>query len=231
MTSGAVPSVRRDWVRDLGNLPVLERLCRFVPAPVVEAILGNRMEEILAPRQQEVIVLFADLRGFTRFVESSAPDEVAHVLSSYHRLMGSTVSAHGGTLERFTGDGTMVFFGDEPLRPDALARAVRVALDLRAGFATHARQWRAQHGRALGLGIGMSQGHATTGIIGFDGRWDYGVIGPVTNLAARLCQLARSGEILLCPRMAAALDVHYGCESLGAMRVKGLPRKVEVFRL
>jgi adenylate cyclase len=219
------------WMEDLGNLSVVDRLCRFVPSPVVEAILGDRMEEIFRPHQREVVVVFLDLRGFTAFVEATPLDEVARVLRGYHRLVGENVLAHGGTLERFTGDGTMVFFGDRSPRADAaVARAVSMALAMRTGFCGLQRRWRG-HGRALGLGIGVSKGPATAGIIGFDGRWDYGVIGPVTNLAARLCQLARPGEILVCQRAAAENWRRRGCERVSEVRVKGLPRKVEVYRL
>ncbi len=219
-----------EWIADLGNLSVLDRLCRFVPAPVVEAILSNRMAELLGPHQQQVVVVFLDLRGFTAFVETTPPDEVARVLRGYHRLVGRTVRAHGGTLERFTGDGTMIFFSDSASLQSATDRAVRMALSLRRGFASLARKWRAC-GYSLGLGTGVSKGYATAGIIGFDGRWDYGVIGPVTNLAARLCQLAGAGEILICRTMAAELGAEVRAERVSEARLKGLPQKVEIFRI
>jgi adenylate cyclase len=218
------------WKEDLGSLSVLDRLCRFVPAPVVEAILGNRLDTILGPHQQEVVAVFVDLRGFTAFVERTPPREVARVLRGYHRLVGESVLRYRGTLERFTGDGTVVFFGDRPPRANAAGRAARMALAVRAGFSALARTWR-RRGHALGLGIGCAKGNATAGIIGFDGRWDYGVIGPVTNLAARLCQRARPGEMLVCQRVAADIRTAMDCERVGEVRVKGLPRKVEVYRL
>jgi len=218
------------WIEDLENLSVFDRLCRFVPAPVVEAILGERMEEMLGPHQQEVIVVFLDLRGFTAFVEATSPEEVARVLREYHSLVGESIRSHGGTLERFTGDGTMIFFGDCPSGMNVADCALRMVLALRAAFAALERAWR-ERGHALGLGIGLSKGLATAGIIGFHGRWDYGVIGPVTNLASRLCQLARAGEILVCQRMAAEIRGQLGCERVDDVRVKGLPQNVEVFRL
>ncbi len=219
-----------EWVADLGNLSILDRLCRFVPAPVVEAILSDRMAEILGPHQQEVIVVFLDLRGFTAFVEATPPAEVARVLRAYHHLVGRTVRAFGGTLERFTGDGTMIFFTESVSLPSATHRAVRMALLLRTGFVGLAREWRIC-GHVLGLGTGVSKGYATIGIIGFDGRWDFGVIGPVTNLAAHLCQLARAGEILICPRVAAELGAEIKAERVSEVRVKGLQQKVEIFRV
>jgi adenylate cyclase len=237
MTLRCGPTSAHQWIKDLGNLSVVDRLCRFVPTPVVDAILGDRMEEIFGPHQQEVVVVFVDLRGFTEFVEATPPAEVARVLRGYHRLVGESVLAHGGTLERFTGDGTMVFFGGRPPRTNAAGRAVRMALAMRAGFRRLQRRWRGR-GRTLGLGIGVSKGHATAGIIGFDGRWDYGVIGPVTNLAARLCQLARSDEILVCQRvaaetgiLAAETGIRPGPERVREVRVKGLPRRVAVYWL
>jgi len=221
---------RSDWVAELGNLSAVDRLCRFVPAPVVDAVLSNRMVEILGPHQQHVVVVFFDLRGFTAFVESTPPAEVARVLHSYHVLVGRSVRAHGGTLERFTGDGTMVFFSGSASPADATMCAVKMAIGLRAGFERLARRWRVC-GHALGLGTGVSKGYATAGIIGFDGRWDYGVIGPVTNLAARLCQVAKAGEILVCSKIAAKLGGEIKAERLRGVRLKGLHQKVEIFRV
>jgi adenylate cyclase len=221
---------RPEWVADLGNLSALDLLCRFVPTPVVEAILSDRMTEILGPHQQEVIVVFLDLRGFTAFVETTPPAEVARVLRAYHHLVGRTVTACGGTLEHFTGDGTMIFFSESASVPGATDRAVRMALSLRSGFVGLARRWRVC-GHVLGLGAGVSKGYATIGIIGFDGRWDFGVIGPVTNLAARLCQIARAGEILICPRVASELSAEIPTERVSEVRVKGLQQKVEIFRV
>ena len=218
------------WVADLGHLSMLDQLCRFVPAPVAEAILSNRLEEALRPQEQEVVVVFLDLRGFTRFVEKTRPVEVARVLRDYHRLVGHAVRSYGGTLERFTGDGTMVFFNEHAKLRDTVDRAVQMALAVRTGFSDVLKQWRTL-GHSLGLGMGVAKGRATAGIIGFDGRWDYGVIGPVTNLAARLCQLARAGEILLCSRMAAELSAGVTTERVSEVRLKGFLRKVEVFRL
>jgi adenylate cyclase len=219
-----------DWVTDLENLSIVDRLCRFVPAPVVEAILSNRMGEILRPHQQHVIVVFLDLRGFTAFVETTPPIEVARVLRRYHRLVGRTARAYGGTVEHFTGDGTMIFFCDSVSLPSATERAVKMVLLLRTGFIRLAREWRVR-GHSLGIGMGVSKGYATTGIIGFDGRWDYGVIGPVTNRAARLCQLARAGEILICRGMAAELGAEVKAERVSEVRLKGLQQKVEIFRV
>jgi len=219
-----------DWVAKLDNLSAVDRLCRFVPAPVVEAILSNRMVEILGPRQEDVIVVFFDLRGFVAFVEWTSPAEVARVLHSYHLLVGRSVRAHGGTLERFTGDGTMVFFSGSTSPVAATMHAVKMAIELRSGFVKLARGWRVR-GHALGLGTGVSKGYATAGIIGFDGRWDYGVIGPVTNLAARLCQLAKAGEILVYSKIAAELGSAIKAERMSEVRLKGLHQKVEVFRV
>jgi adenylate cyclase len=220
----------REWVAELGNLPILDQLCRFVPAPVVDAIFSNRMAEILDPHQQQVTVVFLDLRGFTAFVESTPPAEVARVLHAYHLLVGRTVRAYGGTLERFTGDGTMIFFSRSASPPSATVRAVEMAVLLRTGFRGLARKWRIR-GYSLGLGTGVSKGDATVGIIGFNGRWDYGVIGPVTNLAARLCQLARAGEILICRKVATELGSAVKAERVNEVRLKGLQQKVEIFRV
>lgn len=150
------------------------------------------------------------------------------MLREYHELMGKTLQAHGGTLERFTGDGTMIFFNDPVPIPDAAERAVRLALALRDEFGRVGSRWQAR-GHMLGLGAGVSMGYATAGLVGFEGHWDYAVIGPVTNLAARLCQRAESSQILVCRRIMAELGEHLEADSLGAADLKGFVRAVEIF--
>jgi class 3 adenylate cyclase len=176
-------------------------------------------------------VVFLDLRGFTAFTETADPEEVMGVLREYHAAMGGLIQAHEGTLERFTGDGIMVFFNDPVPVPDAPARAVRMALQMQDGMARLGAGWR-KRGYDLKMGIGIATGYATIGGIGFEGRIDYGAIGIVTNLAARLCGEANGGEILLAPRVVAALDEGaFLIEPAGDFQLKGFARPVTAARV
>src|SRR5262249_25449814 len=152
---------------------------------LAEAIVAGGADDPLRSHRREITVVFLDLRGFTAFAETAEPEDLMGLLGEYHGAMGRLVLEHEGTLERFTGDGMMVFFNDPVLVPDAPARAARMALAMQARVAELAVAWRGR-GHELGMGIGIAQGYATIGAIGFEGRWDYGAIGSVTNLAARL---------------------------------------------
>jgi adenylate cyclase len=175
-------------------------------------------------------VVFLDLRGFTAFTETSDPEEVMGVLREFHAAMGELILAHEGTLERFTGDGIMVFFNDPVPVAEPAARAVRMALQMQQRTAQLAQGWK-RRGYELQLGIGVAMGFATIGAIGFPGRIDYGAIGTVTNLAARLCSEAAGGEILAAPRVVAALGEGFVTETAGEFTLKGLQRAVAVTRV
>jgi class 3 adenylate cyclase len=187
-------------------------------------------EDPLKSHRREVTVVFLDLRGFTAFSETSEPEEVMGVLREYHVEMGRLVVAHEGTLERFTGDGMMVFFNDPVPVPNPEERAVRMALAMRERVGDLQLRWR-KRGVELGLGIGIAQGYATIGAIGFEGRVDYGAIGTVTNLAARLCGEARDGQILVPQRMLATVEDLVSAERVGELALKGFARQVEAFNL
>ena len=150
------------------------------------------------------------------------------VLREYHAEMGRLILAHEGTLERFTGDGMMVFFNDPIEVPDPAPRAIRMAIAMRDQSAGLAERWR-KRGWDLALGVGIAQGYATIGAIGFEGRVDYGAIGTVTNLAARLCGEAGGGQILISARVAAAVEGMIDAESVGPLTLKGLARPVPVW--
>jgi class 3 adenylate cyclase len=152
------------------------------------------------------------------------------VLREYHAEMGRLILAHGGTLERFTGDGMMIFFNDPVEVPNPAERALRMAVAMRDVVAGLAARWR-KRGWDLGLGVGIAQGYATLGAIGFEGRVDYGAIGTVTNLAARLCGEAAAGEILVSARVASELENLIDAEELGRVSLKGLARPVQVWRV
>jgi adenylate cyclase len=177
----------------------------------------------LQTHRREVTVVFLDLRGFTAFAETSDPEEVMEVLREYHAAMGELILAHEGTLERFTGDGMMIFFNDPVPNPGK--RAVRMALAMREQVRELAAAW-FRRGYDLGLGVGLAQGYATIGAIGFEGRWDYGAIGTVTNLAARLCGEAKPAQVLISRRLLATVEHLVEAEPVGELALKGFHRPV-----
>jgi adenylate cyclase len=207
----------------------LGRLKRFF-SPQIADLLVAEGEEMLKAHRREVNVAFLDLRGFTAFTERAAPEEVMTLLREYHACVGALVMAHGGTLERFAGDSVMVFFND-PVPMERPAReAVRMSLEVQRAFAPLAAAW-SRRGFELALGVGIAQGYATLGAIGFEGRWDYAAIGSVTNLAARLCAEARGGEIFVCQRTRASVDEIVQAESVGPLQLRGFAQPVPAFRL
>ena len=167
--------------------------------------MAGGAEDPLRTHRREITVVFLDLRGFTGFAETAEPEEVMGVLREYHEAMGRLILEHEGTLERFTGDGMMVFFNDPVPVDNPAERAVRMAVAMRDRVRELRAGWR-KRGHDLDLGVGIAQGYATIGAIGFEGRWDYGAIGTVTNLAARLCAEAQGGQILITSRVAAAVE-------------------------
>ena len=207
------------------QLERLGRLKRFFSPALAEAILAGGADDPLKTHRREIAVVFLDLRGFTAFAETAEPEEVMGVLREYHAEMGRLILEHEGTLERFTGDGMMVFFNDPVLVPDAAARAVRMAVAMRTRVSELMGKWRKQ-GFELDLGVGIAQGYATIGAIGFEGRLDYGAIGTVTNLAARLCGEAKPGQILASRRVAAQLEGEIEVEDVGDLTLKGFQRSV-----
>jgi class 3 adenylate cyclase len=209
----------------VAQLENLGRLKRFFSPQLAEAILTGGAEDPLKSHRREITVVFLDLRGFTAFAETAEPEEVMAVLREYHAEMGKLVVAHEGTLERFTGDGMMIFFNDPVVVENPSERAVRMAVAMRQRVSELALRWR-KLGHDLDFGVGIAQGYATIGAIGFEGRWDYGAIGTVTNLAARLCGEAKAGQILIPSRVAAAVESFAETEEVGALTLRGLARPV-----
>ncbi|MGZ8261068.1 MAG: adenylate/guanylate cyclase domain-containing protein, partial [Caldimonas sp.] len=208
----------------------VSRLKRFFSPQLAELIVTGGAEDPLKSHRREITVVFLVLRGFTAFTETADPEEVMGVLREYHRVLGELILAHEGTLERFTGDGIMVFFNDPVQVPDPAPRAVRMALAMQREIGRLAGGW-SRRGHALGMGVGIAQGFATIGGIGFPGRIDYGAIGTVTNLAARLCGEAQGGEILVSQRVCASLDDQVATEPAGELVLKGFHRPVPAFRV
>ena len=214
----------------LGTLERMGRLKRFFSPHLAELLVSSGGEKLLESHQREVTVVFCDLRGFTTFANTTEPEEVMAILREYHAAMGELIFRFEGTLERFTGDGLMVFFNDPVPCPDPAARAVRMAVDIRQQMRALTAKWQ-RRGHALDHGIGIAQGYATLGMIGFAGRVDYGAIGPVTNLAYRLCDEARGGQILISQRVYRDLEGLLEAEPLGERSLKGFLQPVPVFNV
>lgn len=214
--------------RQLAELERTNRLRRFLSPQLAELVVGD--EDLLRSHRREIVVVFTDLRNFTPFAEASEPEEVMGVLSEYHRAMGALVHAYEGTLERFTGDGMMVFFNDPVECDDPAERAVRMAVGIRDAVRELAAGW-LRRGHDLGLGIGIAQGYATLGRIGFEGRFDYSAIGSVTNLAARLCAEATAWQVLVTDQVLAATEHLSVAEMVGDVRPKGFSRSVRVHNI
>jgi adenylate cyclase len=216
--------------RQVEELGRMARLRRFLSPQLADLVVSSGDESFLGSHRREITVLFCDLRGFTAFSETAEPEEVMGVLDNYHNALGDLVSRFEGTLERFTGDGLMVFFNDPLPCEDAPLRAVRMAVAMRGRIEGLARDWR-RHGYDLAFGVGLAQGYATLGQIGFEGRSDYTAIGNVTNLAARLCAEARPWQILLSQRIHAAVEEFVTSEPVGELTLHGFSRPVATFNV
>src|SRR6476620_6717177 len=199
-------SLEQKVADQVSELERANRLKRFLPEQVANLVVASSdADDPLKSHRREVTVVFCDLRGFTAFAEIAEPEEVMTVLSEYHACLGVSIDRHEGTLERFIGDGALILFNDPLPCADHTERAVRMALEMRDAVGDLSTKWLRQ-GHSLGFGIGMARGHATIGKIGFDRRSDYAVIGSVPNLAARLCDEAKAGQILASQRAFAPVE-------------------------
>ncbi len=215
---------------EVAHVEKLSRLKRFFSPQLTELILAGGADDPLESHRREITVVFLDLRGFTAFAESAEPEEVMRALGEFHRAMGARILEYQATLERFTGDGMMVFFNDPLPIQEPARRAVEMAFAMQEDVLRLSAQWK-KEGYALGLGIGIAQGYATVGAIGFEGRIDYGAIGNVTNLANRLCDLAGPGDILAAQRVHAEIEERVYSEDLGEVSILGLARPARAFKL
>ena len=205
-------------------------LGRFVSPQVADLISSTDGQRLLAGHRAYISCLFCDLRGFTAFSETAAPEELLDVLREYHESLGKLIPVYEGTLEHFAGDGLMVFFNDPlPVEHHEL-RAVRLALAAQERFAELGEVWR-KRGTELGLGVGIEAGYATLGRIGFEGRYDYGAVGPVTSLASRLSTYAEAGQVLIGPRVFAAVEKSVEAAPIGKIELKGFGRAVAVYEV
>ena len=214
----------------LAELEQTGKLRRFLAPQLADLIVAQGNEAILESHRREIVVVFCDLRGFTAFAERAEPEEVMALLKEYHATLGPIVARFEGTLDHYSGDGIMVFFNDPLPTPDPARRAIEMAVAMREAAQGLLRMWRRQ-GHDLGFGVGISQGYATLGQIGFAERMDYTAIGTVTNLAARLCAEAKNGQILVSARIAATVEDSAKFEEIGDLALKGLSQAVAVFNV
>jgi len=207
------------------------RLRRFLAPQVAELIASSDSgAELLNSHRREVSVLFCDLRGFTAFTEIAEPEEVMAVLREYHKAVGELLVRYEGTLERFAGDGILILFNDPMPCPDHVERAVRMAIDMRESLAALIAMWR-KRGHSLGFGVGIAVGYATLGQVGFDGRFDYAAIGSVTNLASRLCDEAKAGQILISQRVFGIVEALIEGAHVGDLSLKGFHRPMSTYEV
>ena len=216
-----------EQVEELGRVG---RLKRFLAPQLAELIVSQGDEKILESHRREIVVVFCDLRGYTAFTETAEPEEVLDFLREYHGALGPLVAQFEGTLDQFSGDGIMVFFNDPVPIPDPAERAVNMAVAMREMASILIAAWR-RRDRDLGFGVGIAQGYATLGQIGFAERSGYTAIGTVCNLAARLCAEAKDSQILISGRVASAVEKVISLEDLGSLTLKGLTQPVSTFNV
>ena len=214
----------------VGEIERMSRLRRFLPPQVADLIVASGSEKQLESHRREITALFCDLRGFTGSSESADPEDVMALLRDYHAAIGEIVIKYGGTLERYAGDGVMVVFNDPvPVENPAL-QAVLMALEMRNAIGALTETWR-RLGHEIGFGIGIAHGFATLGTIGFEGRFDYAAIGTVSNVASRLCDEAKPGQILISPRVLTKVQNAVTVEPVGEFELKGIRRPLAAYNV
>jgi class 3 adenylate cyclase len=227
-----------EWNRELetrveeqvAEIDRMGRLKRFLSPQLAELIISSGDESFLESHRREITVVFCDLRGFTAFAETTEPEETMTVLRQYHEALGELIFRFEGTLERFTGDGLMVFFNDPMPCSDAAIRSVRMGVAMQKDVADLAEGWR-RSGHDLGFSVGIAQGYATLGRVGFEGRFDYAAIGTVTNLAARLCDAAEVGKMLVSQRVHAGVEHLVLSSELRDLHLKGFSRPTTAYEI
>ncbi|EFL87931.1 GAF domain-containing protein [Ahrensia sp. R2A130] len=216
-----------DQVREIARMGQLKQ---FMSPAVADAFISSGDDSALKSHRAMIATLFCDIRGFTAFCESAEPEETIEVLQSYHEEMGNLIAAHGGGVDKRMGDGIMVIFNDPLPHEDPAGEAVRLAIAMRGCMERLCAKWK-RLGHRLGFGVGISLGYATVGMVGSEGRFDYTASGTVVNTAARLCDLAEDGEILLSPRAWAAVEDEFEASSKGEAEIKGIREPVELFSI
>ncbi len=214
----------------VGEIERISRLRRFLPPQVADLIVASGSEKQLESHRREITALFCDLRGFTGFSERADPEDVMALLRDYHAAIGQIINKYSGTLERYAGDGVMVVFNDPvPVENPAL-QAVLMALEMRDAIGALTERWR-RWGHDIGFGIGIAHGFATLGTIGFEGRFDYAAIGTVSNVASRLCDEAKPGQILISGRVLTKVEHAIKVEPVGEFELKGIRRPLAAYNV
>ncbi|MFM2056638.1 MAG: Adenylate cyclase 2 [Pseudomonadota bacterium] len=216
--------------RGIAENDKLVRLKRFFSPAVADLILSGSADDYRQNRRREITVLFLDIRGYTAFTETADPEDVMQVLSEFHDAMGRVITAYGATLERFAGDSIMAFFNDPVPIPDPALRACQMAIEMQRRLHQLTEHWR-KRGFDIAVAIGIAQGYATVGMIGFEHRRDYGAIGTVTNLASRLCSEGQSGQILISQRVCTQVEHQLPTRDVGLLHLKGFQRPTPAYEL
>jgi adenylate cyclase len=214
----------------VGEIERMGRLRRFLPPRVADLIVASGSEKQLASHRREITALFCDLRGFTGFTESADAEDVIALLREYHAAVGEKIIKYSGTLERYAGDGVMVVFNDPVPVDNPALQAVLMALEMRNAIGALTSKWR-RFGHEIGFGIGIAHGYATLGTIGFEGRFDYAAIGTVSNVASRLCDEAKPGQILVSERVLVAVENAVKVEPVGEFELKGIRRPLAAYNV
>jgi adenylate cyclase len=205
----------------------VRRLKRFISPQVARFILSCNEGDLLQCQRREITVAFGDLRGFTSFAEAVPPEHLMAVVRMYHEVLGELIVEFDGTLERFTGDGIMVYFDEPPVEEQA-ERALAMAIRMRARVGDLCARWR-RRGHQLDFGMGIAQGPASVGAVGFQGRYDYAAIGPVTNLSSRLCGHAGPGQILISQPVYRAIQRMVDAERVDGLALDGFPSEMTAY--
>jgi class 3 adenylate cyclase len=214
----------------VGEIERMGRLRRFLPPQVADLIVASGSEKQLESHRREITALFCDLRGFTGFTESADAEDVMALLRDYHAAIGELVIRYSGTLERYAGDGVMVVFNDPVPVENSALQAVMMALELRDGLGVLTQTW-SRLGHEIGYGIGIAHGFATLGTIGYEGRFDYAAIGTVSNVASRLCDEAKPGQILISARVLMKVENAVKVEPVGEFELKGIRRPLAAYNV
>lgn len=224
-------SLEQKVAEQVAEIERIGRLKRFLPPQVAELVVSSGREQLLESHRREVTVVFCDLRGYTAFSESAEPEDVLRLLREYHATLGILIDKFEGTVERFSGDGLLVLFNDPISCPDPSMRAVQMALEMRAEVATLLAKWRNRSGHDIGFGVGIASGYATLGTVGYEAQFQYAATGRVVNLASRLCDEAKNGEILTDVNVAGAIETRAEVELAGELILKGFSRPIKAFNV
>jgi class 3 adenylate cyclase len=206
------------------------QLKRFLSPQIADLIVNSASDDPLKSHRREITVVFLDLRGFTTFTETADPEEVMGMLQEYHNHMGRRIIAYNGTIEHFAGDGIMIVFNDPMVIDNPAREAVNMSIQMQDDFSGLSKAWK-RHGYDLHMGIGIAQGYATLGVIGFEGRRDYNAIGAVCNLASRLCGEAKAGQILVSQKVLSFVEDFVIAEPVGDLNLKGFHKPIPAFNV